>query len=100
MSEEHISIPEARRLLAKYALEWNRPELLELSRKMQRRKPKFAPARAKRKSLTKTTAAAIRYYKLSNPTMSNRDIGEKFGVDGARVSEAIHDVYGFFKEEE
>lgn len=90
-----ISIPEARALLSKWALEWDRPELLDLAGRLIRRKPKYKAARAERGSLTPSRAAAIRAYKEANPTMSNRDIGEVFGVDGGRVSEAIHKIKGF-----
>jgi hypothetical protein len=91
---DNISIPEARKLLAAYALEWDKPELLDLSRRMVRRKPKYPVARANRKSLDAALAVDIRVFKDLNPTMSNRDIGRKFGVDGGRVSEAIHGSVG------
>lgn len=87
---ETISIPNARKILKKWAIEWDKPELLELANKMYRRPPKFPKARAERSGLTIELAKKIREYKRLNPSMANRDIGEKFGVDGGRVSEAIH----------
>jgi len=95
--DDPISIPEARQLLSKWSLAWGRPELQDLAARMVRRKPKYPTARAKRGSLTKELAAKIRDFKADNPNMSHRDIGEVFGVDGGRVSEAIHDVNGYFE---
>lgn len=90
-----ISIPEAKAQLLKWAIEWDRPELMHLAERMVRRKPKFIRARAKRRSLTPELADRIRTFKNANPQMSNRDVGEYFGVDGGRVSEAIHRSKGF-----
>jgi hypothetical protein len=90
--KDHVSIPEARAILSRWGMEWNRPELMALAGKLVRRRPKYPVARAKRGSLTPELAARIRDYKNENPSTSNRDIGERFGVDGGRVSEAIHKV--------
>lgn len=94
--DNHISIPEARAQLSKWALEWGKPELLELAGRMVRRRPVYPVARAKMGSLTPELAKRIREYKMQHPTMSNRDVGKVFGVDGGRVSEAIH----FIKEKQ
>ena len=93
--EEHLSIPEARRIITAIGLHYDIPEILEVVSKMQRRKPKYPVARAKRRSLTPELAERIRNYKRSHPNMSNREIGERFGVDGGRVSEAVHKALGF-----
>ena len=95
MDKDHLSIPEARQVLSKLALQHDMPELLELAKRMVRRKPKYPVARATRRSLDPETAKRIRAFKDQNPNMSNRAIGEMFGVDGGRVSEAIHDVFGY-----
>lgn len=92
---EPISIPDARKLLIRYAIEWDRPELQQLAARMVRRKPKYPIARPERKSLCPKLAIMIREYKNRHPRKSNRDIGRHFGVDGGRVSEAIHSVKGY-----
>jgi hypothetical protein len=92
---EPISIPEARALLSKWSLEWDKPELMDLAGRLVRRRPLYPRARAVRGSLAPELADQIRKYKEENPRMSNRDIGELFGVDGGRVSEAIHKAKGF-----
>lgn len=89
-----ISIPDAREQLIKWADEWDKPELKALAAQMVRRSPKYPRARKTRQSLTCETADKIREYKAANPLASNRAIGEKFNVDGGRVSEAIHKSKG------
>lgn len=92
---EHISIPDARTQLHRWAQEWNKPELADLARQMVRRRPKHPTAKATRQSLTPQLAERIRQHKALFPEKSNRAIGETFGVDGGRVSEAIHKTKGF-----
>lgn len=94
MTDETISIPDARAQLCKWAVAWDKPELMELAQKMVRRKPKYPAARANRGSLDPILAENIRAFKAKNPERSNRDIGAMFGVDGGRVSEAIHKTKG------
>lgn len=92
--QQTISIPEARAILRVWAREWSRPELEELSRKMVRRKPKYPMARAERSSLNPELAEQIRKFKDQNPNMANWKIGQVFGVDAGRVSEAIQKSKG------
>lgn len=56
-----------------------------------RRRPPVRP-RAPRSAPPMTTVMAefLRNYALSNPTLSHREIGQRFGIDGGRVSEALH----------
>lgn len=60
-----------------------------------RRRPALKRAKPTRKSLTSELAKNIRAYALQNSHLSNRVIGERFGVDGGRVSEAMHKAKGF-----
>lgn len=89
-----ISIPDARDELRAWAILWNKPELKILADRLIRRQPKYPVAKATRRSLNPEMARNIRTYKARNPSKSNRSIGELFGVDGGRVSEAIHNVKG------
>ena len=93
--KKHISIPDARKQLRKWAKEWGKPELEELADSMYRRTPDYPRAKAERGSLTRDLAIKIRNFKRKNPEMCNRDIGLIFDVDGGRVSEAIHRTKGF-----
>lgn len=87
---ETIGIAEARRLLSKWGIEWDRPELLELAGKLRKRRPKYPVARAERKRLNPELAERIRKFKADHPLQPNWKIGLAFGTDAARVSEAIH----------
>lgn len=93
--KDNLTVPEVRALLTNIALDQNLEILNIIAKKMYRRKPKYPVAKAKRQSLSPDKAERIRKYKALHPEMSNRDIGERFGVDGGRVSEAIHKVFGY-----
>lgn len=55
-----------------------------------RRSPLVPVTRAKARRMTPELQDELRTYKLAHPLMSNREVGRAFGVDGGRVSEAIH----------
>jgi hypothetical protein len=85
----HISIPEAREQLRKWAKEHNLPKLAELADAMYRR---AATRRAVVRSpkVTAEMAEEIRLYAAANPDLHQQDIANHFGVNVGRVSEALH----------
>jgi hypothetical protein len=85
----HISIPEAREQLRKWAEEHNLPKLADLADSMYRRS---ATRRAGVRSPKVTTEMAeeIRQHAAANPTLHQQDIANHFGVNVGRVSEALH----------
>jgi len=58
----------------------------ELFRRPMARKP----ARRRSPPVDAELAEALRRYARLHPDMPNRAIGQRFGVDGGRVSEALH----------
>lgn len=66
-------------------------ELEELVQHSYRR-PAAKHARTQAKRVTPELAERIREFAINNPKMPNREIGRIFGVDGGRVSEALHGV--------
>lgn len=91
-AQKIVSKTEAREILRQYGREWNKPELINLANALITRKPIYPRAKAQRGSLTPELAVKISAYKAEHPRMSNYDIGVVFGVNGARVSEAVHGV--------
>lgn len=63
-------------------------ELLELAIELYRRPAvKRAPVKAKR--MTPKLRAELKAFGEAHPEMLNREIGEQFGVDGGRVTDAM-----------
>jgi hypothetical protein len=67
-------------------------ELAEATRRQSLKPRRAAPTRM---SLSPRLAPIVREYAKKHPDMSNRDIGEHFGLDGGRVSEAINFSKGY-----
>jgi hypothetical protein len=82
-------IPEIRGRLHVLAKQHNLPELAELAEATKRR---FSgrKARAEQKPITAETCRRVRVYCKMYPTMSNRNVGKVFGIDGGRVSEILN----------
>lgn len=87
------NIPKARQILAAALLSDDasvlRAAILEALALMTKH---FIKPKAASKSLKMTPALArrLRSFCLQNPDMSVNEIGARFGVNGGRVSEAIH----------
>lgn len=63
-------------------------ELDEIAEEGRRRPPvKIAPRRAA--AVTEEIALAVIEYAATHPTTPNRLIGQRFGIDGGRVSEIL-----------
>jgi hypothetical protein len=91
-----MSIPIARAKLRDVALRLfsvgqsgEADEILNAVDLMYRRSAiKRAAPRARK--ITPEISRSVRTYFRENPTASNREIGQRFGIDGGRVSEILH----------
>lgn len=86
-----MRIPEVREELRRLAETHNLPRLAELASELRRR-PYTRKAQTTAVKVTDELRADIRRYALDHPDMPYRNIGFIFGVDGARVSEAVAGV--------
>lgn len=84
-----MRIPEVREELKRLADEHGIPRLRELAEELYRR-PAAKRALPRARMMTDELRQRIREYVATHPTMSNRDVGRHFGVDGGRVSEAVN----------
>ena len=82
------TIPEIRARLHELALEYGLPELSELAEETRRKfHGRRAPVRAR--AVDEDVAATVKVYAEDHPKMAQREIGQKFGIDGGRVSEIL-----------
>ena len=82
------TIPEIRARLHELAIEFEIPELAQLAEETKRQyHGRRAPIRARR--VDKSIAVRVQRFARGNPTMSQREIGRRFGIDGGRVSEIL-----------
>lgn len=93
------AIPILRDEMRAYAdgIERRQPKLAALIRSWERRmyrdghspSPDARPNRRGLRTLSDDQVKALIHYKLDNPGVEHRKIGELFGVDGGRVSDAM-----------
>lgn len=82
------TIPEIRARLFELAGELDCPELSDLAEETKRRPPvRRAPKRAQH--VTEALQEQVRDFAARHPRMPMRAIGQKFGIDQGRVSEAL-----------
>lgn len=83
-----MRVPDVQKRLRVLAEEHNLPELNKLASHLNRRRPRNrAPAVSRR--ITEDLRAEIRAVALSNPTLTQVEIGRRFNVNPGRVSEAV-----------
>ena len=82
------TIPQIRQRLYELALEHGIPELAQLADETRRQyHGRRAPIRARR--VDDVTAEKVRRFARRYPVLPQREIGQRFGIDGGRVSEIL-----------
>jgi len=83
------TIPQIRKRLHEIAADLNLPEIAELAEETKRQyHGRRAPVRAL--TVDEEIAEQVKAYALANPNAPQREIGQKFQIDGGRVSEILH----------
>jgi hypothetical protein len=59
----------------------------DMHTQMHNRKPIYPKAKANTPPSTPTLKQQVRAFKRANPTMHNREIARRFGVDGGRITD-------------
>lgn len=90
---EILTVPEVRDRLYQLADELGSTELRRLADNLWRRRP-GRQTRAQSRAVTPELVTAIREFAADHPSMTEHQIGVRFGVNQGRVSEAL---FGFRK---
>lgn len=94
MSDERapkeMTIPEVRERLYELADAHRLPELRRLADQLWRRKPWRRPVRPRSVAMTPEIAASVRRYVAAHPDVPEDRVGDVFGINQGRVSEALH----------
>jgi hypothetical protein len=87
------TIPEIRQRLKQLAKFHGLPELAQLADETRRRSAR-RQARPHRRRITDDLKAQVSAYAAAHPTEALDLIGERFNIDGGRVSEILHGKRG------
>lgn len=89
-----MTVPEVRDRLYEMSEIYRMPELRQLADQLWRRRPGRKPVRPQSRRVTPELREAIREFARGHPGMPEDRIGDHFGVNQGRVSEAL---FGFRK---